>query len=258
MGWLTRAWGESNVARVSTSSSPASDELDRLFRRLVLNLAELDPSRVHGPVEVAELYERLVPYRTHRTELGMDTHEDYEMTVLRLLAGERGYALVEPAEARDALAREAAGVNPDTGFFKRFGNARVTFDPGYVRAALGGAGEPAAESAGAGLGGARETEPAPLLEVDALGEPARVIPQEEAERVGMPFALEEEEAAVSPRIASAPCSFCGGELPVGRAVIFCPHCGQNVGVVHCPACGTELDFGWRYCITCGRQTTALP
>jgi hypothetical protein len=241
------------VARVaSLPPSPATDELDRLFLQLIRNLAELDPARVHGPVAVTELYERLIPYRTHRTSLGLDTHEDYEMAVLRLLAGERGYALVEPAEARDALAREAAAVNPDTGFFKQFGHANVTFDPGHVRAALGGLAaaedEPAPEAA-------PEPEVPPLLQVDALGSGADSV---ETETGDVPFALEEESApSVSPRLGSAPCSFCGGELPMGRAVIFCPHCGQNVGVVHCPSCGTELDFGWKYCITCGRQMAAL-
>ena len=127
------------MARVSSSpSSPATDALDRLFRQLMRNLVELDPRRLHGPVEVSELYQRLIPYRTHRTHLGLDTHEDYEMVVLRLLAGERGYALVEPAEARAALAREVAAANPNTGYFKRYGSAKVTFDPGHVRAALGG------------------------------------------------------------------------------------------------------------------------
>lgn len=231
------------MARVATSpSSPATDELDRLFHQLVRNLAELDPSRVHGPVEVAELYQRLIPYRTHRTHLGLDTHEDYEMVLLRLLAGERGYALVEPAEARAALVRAAAEVNPDTSFYKRFGNARVTLDPGHVRAALGGL-EAAAEP--------QESTARPATQ--AL--PEEDVPEESGES-DVPFALEEETATVRPRMGSAPCSFCGGELPVGRAVIFCPHCGQNVGVVHCPACGTELDFGWRFCITCGRQMPA--
>ncbi len=238
------------MARVTSPNSPATDELDRLFRQLIRNLAELDPAGVHGPVEIAELYQRLIPYRTHRTHLGLDTHEDYEMVVLRLLAGERGYALVEPAEVREALLREARAVNPNTGFFKQYGNAKVTFDPGHVRAALGGLAvgdEPAGES-----------EPQPPLEVDTAGEPAGGgAPEADAAAEGMPFALEDEPAAtVSPRMGSAPCSFCGGELPIGRAVIFCPHCGQNVGVVHCPACGTELDFGWRFCITCGRQMAA--
>jgi hypothetical protein len=240
------------VARVpGTPASPPADELDRLFRQLIRNLAELDPSRVHGPVEVAELTQRLIPYRTHRTHLGLDTHEDYEMVVLRLLAGERGYALVEPAEAREALAREAAAVNPDAGFFKRYGGAKVTFDPGHVRAALGGfavGDEPGPEPE-------RASEPQPPLEVDAVD--GADLADVEAGAGSLPFALEEETApAVSPRMSSAPCSFCGGELPIGRAVIFCPHCGQNVGVVHCPSCGTELDFGWRFCITCGRQMSA--
>jgi hypothetical protein len=232
-------------------ASPGTDELDRLFHQLIRNLAQLDPARVHGPVEIAELYQRLIPYRTHRTSLGVDTNEDYEMTVLRLLAGERGYAVVEPAETRDALARELAAVNPDPGFFKQFGNARVTFDPGYVRTALGASGseEPAPD--------VPPQPEAPPVEAGALGETGDT----DASAAGsddVPFALEDDAApSVSPRMASAPCSFCGGELPMGRAVIFCPHCGQNVGVVHCPSCGTELDFGWRYCITCGRQMTAL-
>lgn len=247
------------MARVpSSSSSPSTDELDRLFRQLVRNLAELDPARVHGPVDVAELYQRLIPYRTHRTSLGLDTHEDYEMAVLRLLAGERGYALVEPAEAREALARELAAVNPDTGFFKQYGSAKVTFDPGHVRAALGGLPVADEDVAAPEAAPAPEAEPTLELEGEAVRESSGADAAEsEPPPDGVPFALEEDSApSVSPRIATAPCSFCGGELPMGRAVIFCPHCGQNVGVVHCPACGTELDFGWRYCITCGRQMSA--
>ena len=53
------------------------------------------------------------------------------------------------------------------------------------------------------------------------------------------------------------CGYCGGDLPVGRTVIFCPHCGQNVGVMHCSVCGTELDVGWQFCITCGREMGGL-
>jgi hypothetical protein len=244
------------VARVSSSASPPpADDLDRLFRQLIRNLAELDAARVHGPVQIAELYEQLVPYRTHRTSLGLDTHEDYEIVLLRLLAGERGYALVEPADVRDALAREAAAVNPDAGFFKQFSAANVTFDPGHVRVALG------ADVAAVPDAGESEVPPEPDIQPPLEEVPDDLAPTDisetEASGDGMPFALEDEAApSVSPRTGSAPCSFCGGELPVGRAVIFCPHCGQNVGVVHCPACGTELDFGWRYCITCGHQMAA--
>jgi len=230
----------------------------------VWNVAELDPSRIHGPVEVTELYQRLVPYRTHRTVLGLDSHEDYEMTLLRLLAGERGYAFVEPEEARAALVQEASAVNPDTGLYKRYGAAKVTFDPDHVREALGqddaprpaADGEPAERAAPASADMPWFPEPPPdVPEIEEAGPPA----EPSAEQPELPFALDEEaaEPAPEPRASSAPCAFCGGALPVGRAVIFCPHCGQNVGVVHCPSCGTELDVGWRFCITCGRQMSGL-
>lgn len=48
------------------------------------------------------------------------------------------------------------------------------------------------------------------------------------------------------------CRYCGQPLPDGRPVTFCPYCGQNLSVVQCPACSTELEVGWRFCITCGR------
>ncbi len=253
------------------SSPPPTDELDRLFRRLVQNLADLDPSRIHGPVDVTELYQHLVPYRTHRAALGLDSHEDYEMTLLRLLAGERGYAFVEPEEARTALANEAASINPDTSFYKRYGAAQVTFDPDQVRAALGGADAvpPAAGAETTDAGEAAQTAERALGEVPWFPEPPADTPEievrgtgldEEADQPELPFALDDEAAepqAASPRTTSAPCAFCGADLPVGRAVIFCPHCGQNVGVVHCPSCGTELDVEWRFCITCGRQMAGL-
>jgi predicted RNA-binding Zn-ribbon protein involved in translation (DUF1610 family) len=49
------------------------------------------------------------------------------------------------------------------------------------------------------------------------------------------------------------CSFCGGTLPEGRAVIYCPHCGNNLSVSRCPACGGELEKGWKFCVSCGRS-----
>jgi hypothetical protein len=234
-------------------TSDASDELERLFRRLVANLADLDPSRLHRAFPVSEIYESLVPYRTHRATLGIDTNEDYEMAVLRLLAGERGYAVVEPGEAQAALAREAASTNPDTGAFRRYAAARVTLDAGRVTKVL--------ESDDA----VEADQPAEAPEEPAAAEAPR---QAEATGPELPFVLadeeEEEEEAVRPvarpraaHPASSPCPYCGGDLPVGRAVLFCPHCGQNVGVVHCPTCDTELDVGWRFCIACGQKVAGL-
>jgi predicted amidophosphoribosyltransferase len=55
-----------------------------------------------------------------------------------------------------------------------------------------------------------------------------------------------------------PCPFCTHLLPQGRAVTFCPHCGMNVTVAQCPACSSEVQAGWHYCVTCGRDVSAMP
>jgi predicted amidophosphoribosyltransferase len=48
------------------------------------------------------------------------------------------------------------------------------------------------------------------------------------------------------------CRYCRGTLPEGRDLTYCPHCGQDLTVYHCPACSTELEVGWKFCVTCGR------
>lgn len=56
-------------------------------------------------------------------------------------------------------------------------------------------------------------------------------------------------------VGGGACRYCNGTLPAGRRTIFCPHCGQNLTIQRCPACGSELETGWRFCITCGRGMT---
>src|SRR5881409_2708096 len=99
------------------------DELDRLFGLLVVALAR--ETRVAVPFPAAEVYERLVPYRSNRSRLNVATHQDYEMAVLRLLAGERGYVQLEPESVRDAMQREIATINPDAAYFRSFPDAQV-------------------------------------------------------------------------------------------------------------------------------------
>lgn len=52
------------------------------------------------------------------------------------------------------------------------------------------------------------------------------------------------------------CRYCGGHFPVGRRMTYCPHCGLDLTKRQCPACSTELDCGWRFCVTCGRGAEA--
>jgi hypothetical protein len=66
-------------------------DLERLFRRLVDNLIAIDPARLHRPVALADLLNSIIPYRTNRRALSIDSAEDYDMLVLRLCSGEGGY-----------------------------------------------------------------------------------------------------------------------------------------------------------------------
>ncbi|WP_396202270.1 zinc ribbon domain-containing protein [Gemmatimonas sp.] len=62
--------------------------------------------------------------------------------------------------------------------------------------------------------------------------------------------------AIGARTAEAKpcgCRYCGNRLPENRRMTFCPHCGMDMTKRQCPACSTELDVHWRFCVTCGRS-----
>ena len=101
------------------------DDLDRIFRRLVQNIRGKYPQYLSTPFSTEELYQVIVPYRHNRQELGIDTNQDYEMALMRLLSGERGYLVVD-RDMRETLTRELESSNPDTSLFRAFGDRSVT------------------------------------------------------------------------------------------------------------------------------------
>jgi hypothetical protein len=213
------------------------DELDRLFSLLVTALAR--ETRVAVPFPASEIYERLVPYRSNRSHLNVATHQDYEMAVLRLLAGERNYVQLEPETVRDAMQREIATINPDPAYFRTFPDAQVMVNGRAAERVLlaDRAYAPASQD---------EDDDADTLS-DSTGEnPVPFIP---------PTAFT-EPAAPEPGISSGTrCEYCGGMLPANREARFCPNCGQpQGGELKCQGCGAELDVGWAYCLTCGKAT----
>src|SRR5687768_13409637 len=74
---------------------PMSD-LHRLFSLIVTNIAATDASRLHAPMTIGDLMQRIAPYRSSRRHLDVVTSEEYELLVLRLAAGEEGLARLEP------------------------------------------------------------------------------------------------------------------------------------------------------------------
>jgi hypothetical protein len=236
-----------------------SDELDRLFECLVAALAQ--DARLAVPFPAADLYERLVPYRSNRSRLKVATHQDYEMAVLRLLAGERGFVQLDPSDVRDGMQREVTATNPDTAFFRNFPDARVMINRFAAERVLrGGAAAYAPPEPESELESDRDVERESELEdeepIDWTSEnpipPVILASDDRADVEDAPaFELAEPEDAVSAR----QCPYCGGSLPANRKVNFCPHCGQPPsGELKCPACGSEVDVGWAYCIGCGRAT----
>ncbi len=53
-----------------------------------------------------------------------------------------------------------------------------------------------------------------------------------------------------------PCQWCGEALPDRPGMSYCPHCGGDVRLVPCPACGEALERLWRFCVACGTEVAA--
>lgn len=235
------------------------DDLDRVFHRLVSNIRHRHSEYLTLPFTVQELYETLIPYRHHRRELGIETNQDYEIAMTRLLSGERDYLQADQS-MRDKLQSELNSLNMDPGAFREFAGSKVSLAPEALRRirALTASGPeaPAASTAPAepALAEAKPSEPAaPTPGISktfpvSAPPPAPPAPPAEASRAA-PAAINSMMNAAVPE----GCRFCGGTLPEGRNVIYCPHCGNNLSVSRCPACGSELEKGWKFCATCGRS-----
>ncbi len=244
-------------------------DVHRLFRCLIETLSDQDQQRLRSAFQVAELYQTIIPYRTHRSRLGFDSSEDYEMAVLRLLAGEGSYASVSPPEAQDAIAAEAAAVNPNPGVVREYAGAMVQLARAAVDDALDAersyappeAAEPEAPTAEPDIETASpDAEPtattqAPVFSLDDGSRPR-------ADAVDPPDPPDPEPdisapAAAPPRTmrpsdgGATTCRNCGRGLPLQRQVTYCPFCGQPAHALICPACGAELETGWRFCVDCG-------
>lgn len=204
------------------------DDLDRLFQRLVHNIRFRSPEYLTVPFTVQDLYETLVPYRHHRRELGIETNQDYETAVGRLLSGERGYIRTDP-ELQDRLKKELASINPDAGIFRDAAMTRVSLEPAALAQFGGAPAEPVKETQSAPPGSGTLDSP-----VAPAAAPAPIPSMGEVE---VPHG----------------CRFCGGTLPDGRPATFCPHCGMNLSTKRCEGCGTEMDAGWRFCVNCGKK-----
>lgn len=210
------------------------DDLDRLFRRLVQNIRNGHAEYLSVPFTVAELHDTLVPYRHYRRDLGIETNQDYEAAVTRLISGERGYVRADEA-MQQRLKKELASAHAEPGLFREYASARISLVPDAVK----GIGVPIpAQNAGGYSSSSRAS--------GAKGD------GDSSDNGGSTTFTVPSIAAMD--IAEG-CRYCGGTLPEGRPVTYCPHCGQNLATKHCSGCGAELDPAWKFCVSCGKRSS---
>ncbi len=200
-----------------------SDVLARFHGALVEEILAKRPEYLHSAFTVAEIYQNLVPYGTHRDRIGVEMNGDYEDALLRLLAGEGGYLVLESAPALQTLREELSSPSPNSGLYREFAAVDVRLNQAFLQ------GSPTTAS----------------------------VPETESEK-GLSAGPAEDVAAPPPPRASAPpetCPWCRAELPRRPDLTYCPFCGTNVHVVPCPVCGAELDPAWRFCIVCGAEVS---
>lgn len=228
--------------------------LRRLHRALVHALRERDPAGLKRPFTVAEIYQDLVPYRTHRDVLGVEMNGDYEHLVLRLLAGEDGLVVLESDHARREIERELARSNPNTGLFRDYAAVDVHLVAEQIPAEGEGVATeevvilPAPEAdARAGEDDSDMDEDAASVDDLAPGNEEESMDEVEA-AVTTP---EEGEEAASLPGDDGVCYWCRGTLPLRDNLNYCPFCGTDVAVAPCGSCGEAVEPGWRFCIQCG-------
>lgn len=231
--------------------------VERMFVQLVKTIRARHPNLLTQPFGIGDLADTILPYRHNRRELGFETNDEYEITIVQLLASD--YVIVD-ADVRDAMRAELRAPNPDPAGFRRFADSVMAVSPQALRA-LDASNAPQPEA-----------PPAPPPSAPTTGSPARPLqtpshPSAMATRPsgGSPTRTPSSSVRTdAPRVAvrgivpekGDTCRYCDGALPPGRAIIFCPHCGQNLTMASCPACGSELEVGWRFCPTCGRQSAS--
>lgn len=212
------------------------DALDSLFRRLVLTAR--DASALARPIDVGELINTFVPYKTVRRDGLIETNDDYLHTVMRLVSGERELVFADDV-LQDDLRTELTSANPDLGLLRTYLNATVRLSSTAVERMLGGDAQ-------------IDLQPSTPIAVAAVQEePVAWEPEPVAVPVADTPAVPTPNAP--PATTSHDCSYCAQTLPTERDVRYCPNCGINLKTRRCPGCSTEIDSAWKFCVTCGRS-----
>ncbi|HSM06557.1 MAG TPA: zinc ribbon domain-containing protein [Longimicrobiales bacterium] len=234
--------------------------LPRFHSALVEALRVRDAEHLGRPFTVAEIYQDLVPYGTHRELLGVEMNGDYEHALLRLLAGEGEYVEIESEAALREIREELDSNNPNTGLYREFAAVDARLNVARIGDAIPLAGRPAAPEA--------DIAPPPNDEENDMdegsGEPMYDDAEDDAiQNVPLgafatsgpldPEMVEESGGGATLSDAPEVCRWCRETLPQRDNLNYCPFCGTDVTLVPCQSCGEALEPTWRFCIACGTE-----
>lgn len=217
--------------------------LERFHRALVEEIQTQRPEYLTGPFTVAEIYQNLVPYGSHRDRIGVRINGDYEDALVRLLAGEGDYLILESEPALRDLRAELSTANPNTGVYREYAAVDVRLNQAHLDLALVAAG-----AMGDLVARSERTEPlsvADLAPAETAADALSIVPP------GVDVFQNRMAATATGAATPGSCQWCRAELPARANLNFCPFCGTDLKVVPCGACGEELDPDWRFCISCG-------
>ncbi len=199
-----------------TAVARSLDDLDRLAFRLSRTIRTQYPQLLAQGFTLSDLEERLLPFREVRREMADGGADAFETALLRLVAGDRGYLIADP-ELQGACRSALAFPSPTLAMVRAWATSTLRLT----------------QANGAAVSTALPNEH------DLFPPPSqRPTPST------MP---------ATPAVAHRCCRYCDNKLPQGRAITFCPFCGMDLTKRQCPACSTELEVHWKYCVTCGRQ-----
>ena len=228
----------SDQAVAPQSNSDGTDEelVSRFYRVLVESIRETAPSYLSDRFTVADIYQFLIPYRTHRDRLGVSMSGDYQDTLLRLLAGEGDLIVLESEPVRERIRDELESRNPNTGIYREFAAAEVRLNSGRVPLVAEALSPPEGE----------EMKPKEVVTVTTeVTRPVELRPEKERRESGKPGGVDG---------SAADCPECKRALPDRDTVNFCPHCGANIREAPCQSCGESLGREWGFCIACGASS----
>jgi predicted RNA-binding Zn-ribbon protein involved in translation (DUF1610 family) len=188
-------------------------DLERFFERLVRNLIASDPARLRAPVPILEIRNTIMPYRTNRRALGLESADEYEELLVRLCAEEGGYVTTAPREVAEWCQRQMSTLSPDLSGIPGQGTATVTVNAEAAMRVLG-----SGSRADLGLGG-------------GAGVGAAVLPLPPERCAHCDAELPTSRAvnfcpSCGRSVTLIPCAHCGTDLEPGWR--FCVNCGHEV------------------------------